>query len=164
MSNTNSNLKSVSKDSLNSKPFNLSKSFETTPLLNTINLSKSAVSSSSTGDDKTKVNGAGGDKSPAKSDNKQAQSKDKQLTKALSNTNRPKVGLPKRTTKTSQKLAFFPEDSIDNLLSKDSSEDEDEVYNQLKQIPEGTFRRQATQFSKKLKSNLPRVTAYSTAG
>ncbi|KAI0244798.1 sporulation protein rmd1 [Massospora cicadina] len=63
--------------------------------------------------------------------------------------NQPK--LPTRTTKVSQKLAFFPESELTNNLPDDLSEDE--VYNQLTQLPEGTVRRQAQQ-----------VTSYSTAG
>ncbi|KAI9296510.1 Sad1-interacting factor 2 [Neoconidiobolus thromboides FSU 785] len=69
--------------------------------------------------------------------------------------------LPKRTTKVSQKLAFFPEQDFGPTIPDDESEDE--VYNQVAQIPEGTFRKQAVEYSKRLKQKLPRVTAYTTA-
>lgn len=97
-----------------------------------------------------------------KSSSKQAPGKSEAKNKVSSQVvgNQPK--LPPRTTKVSQKLAFFPENDQDNIPAGDTSDDE--VYNQLKQIPEGVFRRQAQQYSKKLKQKLPRVTSYSTAG
>ncbi|KAJ9065002.1 sporulation protein rmd1 [Entomophthora muscae] len=70
--------------------------------------------------------------------------------------------LPPRTTKVSQKLAFFPEHDQPIILPEEISDDE--VYNQITQIPAGTVRKQAQQYSKKLKQKLPRVTSYSTAG
>src|SRR5829696_5324455 len=63
-----------------------------------------------------------------------------------------------RTTKTSQKLALFPED-----LEITSPVETDNKYDQIGQLPQGTSRREAERFSKKERQQLPRVTAYCTA-
>nr|CAG8501357.1 4509_t:CDS:2 [Entrophospora candida] len=63
-----------------------------------------------------------------------------------------------RTTKTSQKLALFPED-----LEITSPVETDDKYDQIGQLPQGTSRREAERFSKKERQQLPRVTAYCTA-
>lgn len=81
---------------------------------------------------------------------------------------------PNRTTKISQKLTLFPQDDnntatpflaglagsggIDALRIED-----DEVYNQIAQIPHGTARLEAERLNKLNRSKLPRVTAYCTA-
>ncbi|KAI9229493.1 MAG: hypothetical protein DHS80DRAFT_13820 [Piptocephalis tieghemiana] len=72
---------------------------------------------------------------------------------------RPKGKQPTRTTKTSHKLAIFPEESEQPLEEVD-----DDVYNQITQIPLGTARLDAERLKKLDRRNLPRVTAYCNAG
>ncbi|RKP12800.1 hypothetical protein BJ684DRAFT_22959 [Piptocephalis cylindrospora] len=72
---------------------------------------------------------------------------------------RPIGKQPTRTTKMSHKLAIFPEESEEPLEEVD-----DDVYNQITQIPLGTARLDAERLKKLDRRNLPRVTAYCTAG
>ncbi|CAG8483462.1 6370_t:CDS:10 [Diversispora eburnea] len=71
---------------------------------------------------------------------------------------RTKAKQPNRTTKTSQKLALFPEEQVSVV-----DEIKDDKYNQIGQIPQGTARKEAEKFSKQERLRLPRVTAYCTA-
>lgn len=73
---------------------------------------------------------------------------------------RTKTKQPNRTTKTSQKLALFPEEQVSVSVV---DERKDDKYNQIGQIPQGTARREAEKFSKQERLRLPRVTAYCTA-
>ncbi|PWY97454.1 DUF155-domain-containing protein [Testicularia cyperi] len=70
--------------------------------------------------------------------------------------------LPAPTSLTSPHHSVDDDDS-----SSEDGEGEDEeaveVYKQLAQIPEGTMRRDARRLTKRSRSKLPRVTAYSTA-
>ncbi|RUS22981.1 hypothetical protein BC937DRAFT_94249 [Endogone sp. FLAS-F59071] len=82
---------------------------------------------------------------------------------------------PNRTTKISQKLKLFPQDDNDTAtpflaglagtggIDASRIEDDDEVYNQIAQIPHGTARLEAERLNKLNRSKLPRVTAYCTA-
>lgn len=72
---------------------------------------------------------------------------------------KPRTRPPKRTTKTSQKMTLFPdEDTI-----KPGEVTDDDVYNQLGQIPFGTERRDLERLKTLDREQLPRVTAYCTA-
>ncbi|CAG8510504.1 3429_t:CDS:10 [Paraglomus occultum] len=71
------------------------------------------------------------------------------------NLTRPKSKQPNRTTKTSQKLTFFPEEQ--------EFAETDEYGETYSQIFQRTARREAEKFSKLETSKLPRVTAYCTA-
>ena len=66
--------------------------------------------------------------------------------------------LPKRTTKTSQKLTLFPEGISENVIADLQLEDDDQ------QLPHVTAKTQKEQWLSKLERKfLPRVTAYCTA-
>ncbi|KAK9767632.1 sporulation protein rmd1 [Basidiobolus ranarum] len=80
-----------------------------------------------------------------------------------SSLSRSKAKQPNRTTKTSQKLAIFPEEEQEAELLPGDLTEGDEVYNQIAQIPSGTARFEAEQLSKLRRKQLPRVSAHCTA-
>ncbi|KAF9957302.1 hypothetical protein BGZ65_002141 [Modicella reniformis] len=80
---------------------------------------------------------------------------------ATANT-RGKVKQPMRTTKTSQKLALFPEEK-DVPVLEDEYVFDDTTYNQIGQLSSGTARKDAHRMSKLDRQKLPRVIAYCTA-
>ncbi|EIE77447.1 hypothetical protein RO3G_02151 [Rhizopus delemar RA 99-880] len=67
---------------------------------------------------------------------------------------------PMRTTKISQKLKLFPEDSEHQWVDHDEPMD---VYTQLAKIPHGMAREEAEMLNKMDRSQLSRMTAYCTA-
>ncbi|KAG0766481.1 hypothetical protein G6F57_004839 [Rhizopus arrhizus] len=67
---------------------------------------------------------------------------------------------PMRTTKISQKLKLFPEDSEHQWADHDEPMD---VYTQLAKIPHGMAREEAEMLNKMDRSQLSRMTAYCTA-
>ncbi|KAI8996908.1 hypothetical protein BDB01DRAFT_713926 [Pilobolus umbonatus] len=73
-------------------------------------------------------------------------------------TTKPK--LPMRTTKISQKLKLFPEESEQPWFEDN---EEIEVYNQIAKIPHGMEREEAEMLNKMDRSELSRMTAYCTA-
>ncbi|KAL1920279.1 uncharacterized protein VTP21DRAFT_1425 [Calcarisporiella thermophila] len=73
---------------------------------------------------------------------------------------RPKQKLPNRTTKTSHKLALFPDETP---VPQNEGIFPDEVYNQIGQISHETSRFETERLSKLERAKLPRVTAYCTA-
>lgn len=73
--------------------------------------------------------------------------------------NNTRKNVANRTTKISQKLAFFPEEAE----APQDLEFEGEDYNQADKIEGTESRKQATLVSKYLRRNLPRVTVYLTA-
>ncbi|KAL1916233.1 uncharacterized protein VTP21DRAFT_5850 [Calcarisporiella thermophila] len=73
---------------------------------------------------------------------------------------RPKQKQPNRTTKTSHKLALFPDEEA--VPQQEDGFFMDDVYNQIMQIPSHS-RFETERLSKLDRAKLPRVTAYCTA-